>query len=164
MSRSPSKACFGIDPNRCSDSRQDDSLRVMAGALRTAKVHVCARQINPRSPGRHLLGDISQVTRFPRRCYANCAVVGRVFRLSLPDSSIFVGWRCPEAHSANLVVIRTPLSRHFHLAADFPGLRRSGSLSQIINQARSFPEQFPRHLFAAFLRLIDHLRPSAVPP
>ncbi len=28
---------------------------------------------------------------------------------------------------------------------DFPGLRRSGSWSQIINRAQDFPEQFPRH-------------------
>ena len=33
----------------------------------------------------------------------------------------------------------------FHLAVDFPGLRRSGSWSQINNQAQDFPEQFPRH-------------------
>ena len=49
------------------------------------------------------------------------------FPLSLPDSSIFVGWRCPEAHSANSVVIQTHLSRRFYLTVDFPGLRRSGS-------------------------------------
>ncbi len=70
----------------------------------------------------------------------NCAVVGKVFRLSLPDSSIFVGWRCPEAHSANFIVIQTHLSRRFYLAVDFLGLRRSGSWSQIINQAQDFPE------------------------
>ena len=28
------------------------------------------------------------------------------FRLNLPDSSIYVGWRYPEAHSANFVVIQ----------------------------------------------------------
>ncbi len=41
--------------------------------------------------------------------------------------------------------IQTHPSCRFHLAVDFPGLRRSGSWSQIINQAQDFPEQFPRH-------------------
>ncbi len=40
-----------------------------------------------------------------------------------------------------MVIIDIPL----HLAVDFPGLRRSGSWSQIINQAQNFPEQFSRH-------------------
>jgi hypothetical protein len=30
-------------------------------------------------------------------------------------------------------------------AIDSLGLRRNGSSSQVINQARNFPEQFPRH-------------------
>ncbi len=38
----------------------------------------------------------------------------------------------------------TPLLS-FSLAVDFPGLRRSGSWSQIINRDQDFPEQFPRH-------------------
>ncbi len=50
-----------------------------------------------------------------------------------------------EAHSADFVVIQTHPSCRFHLAVDVPGLRRSGSWSQIINQAQDFPEQFPRH-------------------
>ncbi len=33
----------------------------------------------------------------------------------------------------------------FIWAADFLGLRRSGSSSQIIDQAQDFPEQFLRH-------------------
>ncbi len=53
----------------------------------------------------------------------------KVFRLNLPDSSIFVIWRCPEAHSAIFVVIQTHLSRRFYHAVDFLGLRRSGSSS-----------------------------------
>ncbi len=52
---------------------------------------------------------------------------------------------CLGCHSANFVVIQTHLSRRFYLAADSLGLRRSGSSSQIINQAQDFPEQFPRH-------------------
>ena len=63
-----------------------------------------------------------------------------LFRLSLPDSSILVIWPCSEAHLANFVVIQTHLSRCFYLAVDFLGLRRSGSSSQIINQAKDFPE------------------------
>ncbi len=41
------------------------------------------------------------------------------FLLSLPDRSIFVGWRCPEAHSANLIVIQAYLSRTFHITVDY---------------------------------------------
>jgi hypothetical protein len=42
---------------------------------------------------------------------------------------------------------RPPFGRHsvIFLAIDFPGLRRSGSSSQIINHAQDFPQQFPRH-------------------
>ncbi len=61
-----------------------------------------------------------------------------------PDFSVFL---CPEGHLPIFSVIRTHLSRRFLLAVDFPGLRRSGSWSQIINQARDFPEQFPRHRY-----------------
>ncbi len=50
-----------------------------------------------------------------------------------------------EGHSVIFLVIQTHLSCRFLLAVDFPGLRRSGSWSQIINQAQDFPEQFPRH-------------------
>ncbi len=50
-----------------------------------------------------------------------------------------------EGHSANYFVIRTHPSCRFLLAVDVPGLRRSGSSSQVINQAQDFPEQFPRH-------------------
>jgi len=39
-----------------------------------------------------------------------------------------------------------PLCR-FHLAVDFPGLRRSGSWSQIIDQAQDFSEQIRRHRY-----------------
>ncbi len=31
------------------------------------------------------------------------------------------------------------------MAVDFPGLRRSGSWSQVIDQTQDYPEQFPRH-------------------
>ena len=64
------------------------------------------------------------------------------------DSPILVSWRCPEAHSARFFAIQTHLSRTFHIAVDSPGLRRSGSWSQIINQAQDFPEQilWHRHL------------------
>ena len=46
---------------------------------------------------------------------------------------------------ANFVVIQTHPSVDFCVAVDFLGLRRSGSWSQIINQAQDIPEQFPRH-------------------
>ncbi len=41
--------------------------------------------------------------------------------------------------------IQTHPSCRFLLTVDFLGLRRSGSWSQIINQAQDFPEQFLRH-------------------
>ena len=50
-----------------------------------------------------------------------------------------------EGHSVIFLVIQTHLSCRFLLAVDSLGLRRSGSWSQIINQAQDFPEQFPRH-------------------
>ncbi len=50
-----------------------------------------------------------------------------------------------EGHSGIFLVIQAHLSCRFLPAVDFPGLRRSGSWSQIINQAQDFPEQFPRH-------------------
>ncbi len=50
-----------------------------------------------------------------------------------------------EGHLPIFSVIQTHPSCRFHLAVDFPGLRRSGSWSQIINQTRDFPEQLPRH-------------------
>ena len=37
------------------------------------------------------------------------------------------------------------LRRRFYLAVDFLGLRRSGSWSQIVDQAQDFLEQVPRH-------------------
>ncbi len=40
-----------------------------------------------------------------------------------------------------MVIIDIPL----HLAVEFPGLRRNGSSSQIINQAQDFLEQASRH-------------------
>ena len=50
-----------------------------------------------------------------------------------------------EGHLPRFPAIQTHLSCRFHLAVDVPGLRRSGSWSQIIDQAQDFPEQFPRH-------------------
>jgi hypothetical protein len=47
---------------------------------------------------------------------------------------------CSEAYLANFVAIQTHLSRHFILAIDFPGLRRSGSWLQIFNQPQEFPK------------------------
>ena len=55
----------------------------------------------------------------------------------------------------------TPLLS-FYLAVDVPGLRRSWSWSQIIDQAQDFPEQFPRHRHLGQLEgdvaaMADHL-------
>jgi hypothetical protein len=45
-----------------------------------------------------------------------------------------------EDHSVIFLAIQTHPSCRFHLAVDFLGLSRSGSWSQIINQAQDFPE------------------------
>ncbi len=48
-----------------------------------------------------------------------------------------------EGHLPVFTAIQTHPSCRFHLAVDFPGLRRSGFWSQIINQAQDFPKQVP---------------------
>ncbi len=68
-----------------------------------------------------------------------------------------------EGHSAIFLAIQTHLTCRFHLVIDFLGLRRSGSWSQIINQAQDFPEQFPRHRHLGQLErdvpaMADHFR------
>jgi hypothetical protein len=50
-----------------------------------------------------------------------------------------------ERPFAQIFTIQTHPSRCFHLAADFPGLLRNGSSSQIINQAQDFLEQASWH-------------------
>ena len=45
-----------------------------------------------------------------------------------------------EVHLANFVVIRTHLSRHFHRAVNYPGLRRNESSPKIIDQFQDFLE------------------------
>ncbi len=50
-----------------------------------------------------------------------------------------------EAHLASFPAIQTHPSCRFRLAVDVPGLRRSGSWSQLINQAQDLPEQLPLH-------------------
>ena len=50
-----------------------------------------------------------------------------------------------EDHSVIFLAIQTHLSCRFLLAVDSLGLPRSGSWSQIINQAQDFAEQFLRH-------------------
>ena len=52
---------------------------------------------------------------------------------------------CSEAHSANFVVIQTHPSHRLYLAVDVPGLGWSGPWPRIIDQARDFPKQVPRH-------------------
>jgi hypothetical protein len=65
--------------------------------------------------------------------------------LRLPDSHDLVIEPSLEAHLTNFAVIRTHLSCHFHRAVDVPGLRRSGSSSQVINQGQDFLEQRSWH-------------------
>ncbi len=68
-----------------------------------------------------------------------------VFLRSLPDSPFVIDWQCSEVLSTQFFAIQTHLSHRFYLAMDFPGLRRNGSSSQIIDQAQDIPEQAPRH-------------------
>ncbi len=49
-----------------------------------------------------------------------------------------------EGYLPRFSAIQTHPSCHFHLAVDVPGLRRSGSSSQIINQAQDVGEQASR--------------------
>ncbi len=67
-----------------------------------------------------------------------------------------------DGHLPIFSVIHTHPSCRFHLAVDFPGLRRSGSWSQILDQAQDCPEQFPRHRHLGQLErdvpaMADHL-------
>ncbi len=80
-----------------------------------------------------------------RTCHSTAK--GTAFPQQPSDRLILVIWPCLEAHSANFLVIQTHLFRHFHLAVDFLGLGRSGSSSQIINQAQDFLEQASRHRY-----------------
>ncbi len=50
-----------------------------------------------------------------------------------------------EGHLPRFSAIQTHPFCRFHLAVDFPGLRRSGSSSQIIDQAQDFPERLSWH-------------------
>ncbi len=50
-----------------------------------------------------------------------------------------------EGHLPIFSAIQTHPSCRFLPAVDFPGLRRSGSSPEIIDQAQDFPEQFSRH-------------------
>ena len=50
-----------------------------------------------------------------------------------------------EGHSVIFLAVQTHLPCRFLLAVDSLGLRRSGSSSQIINQAQDILEQAPRH-------------------
>ena len=94
---------------------------------------VCGRQ--------EILSDISQMAFKSMRSYPKCAALVMDFPPQLSDSLILVSWSCPEGHVPIIPVIQAYLSRTFHLAVDFLGLRRNRSWSQIINQAQDFLEQ-----------------------
>ena len=51
----------------------------------------------------------------------------------------------PEHHLPSFSPFRQTPPVVYTWAVDFPGLRRHGSSSQIIDQAQDFPEQFLRH-------------------
>ena len=66
---------------------------------------------------------------------------GTVSPMQPSDGMILVIGPRLEGHSVIFLAIQTHLSCRFLLAVDSLGLRRSGSSSQIINQAQDFPEQ-----------------------
>ena len=70
---------------------------------------------------------------------------GTVSPMQPSDGMILVIGPRLEGHSVIFLAIQTHLSCRFLLAVDSLGLSRSGSSSQIINQAQDFPEQVPRH-------------------
>ena len=70
---------------------------------------------------------------------------GTVSPMQPSDGMILVIGPRLEGHSVIFLASQTHLSCRFLLAVDSLGLRRSGSSSQIINQAQDFPEQVPRH-------------------
>ncbi len=83
---------------------------------------------------------------FPR-CHPNSwkpyhrpAAKGTVSPLQPSDGLILAIGPRLEGHSVIFLAIQTHPSCRFHLVVDFPGLRRSGSWSQTINQAQDFPE------------------------
>ena len=53
---------------------------------------------------------------------------------------ILVIWSCSKVHSANFLVIKTHLFRHFYLAVDFLGLRRSGPVCSF----KAYPNNWRR--------------------
>ena len=70
---------------------------------------------------------------------------GTASPLQPSDGMILVIGPRLEGHLVVSLAIQTHLSCRNLLAVDSLGLRRSGSSSQIINQAQDFLEQSPRH-------------------
>ena len=92
-----------------------------------------------------ILTDIPQMIPNFIIIYHRSSAKGAVSPLQPSDCQILAIGPRPEGHLTRYSAIQTDLSCRFHLAVDFPGLRRSGSSPQIIDQAQDFPEQFPRH-------------------
>ncbi len=67
-------------------------------------------------------------------------VKGNPSPLQPSDGLILVSGLRLKGHSVIFLAIQTHLSCRFLLAVDFPGLRRSGSWSHIINQAQDVGE------------------------
>ncbi len=72
---------------------------------------------------------------------------GNRIPLQPSDGMILVIGPRLEGHSVTFLAIQIHLSCRFLLAVNSLGLRRSGSSSQIINQAQDFLEQAPRHRY-----------------
>ncbi len=85
-------------------------------------------------------GKLSELTVHPEKIVSG----GENSSAAASDGPILeIGPRL-QGHLPNFSVIQTHPSCRFHLAVDCPGLRRSGSRSQIINQAQDFLEQASR--------------------
>ena len=112
--------------------------------------------------GQAPLTDIAQMTSRFAEIIPRTTVEGTVSPLQPSDGLILEISPRLEAHLPSFSAIQTHSSCRFHLAVDVPGLRRSGSWSQIIDQAQDFPEQFPRHRHLGQLErdvaaMADHL-------
>ena len=117
--------------------------------------------------GQAPLTDIAQMTSRFAEIIPRTTVEGTVSPLQPSDGLILEISPRLEAHLPSFSAIQTHSSCRFHLAVDVPGLRRSGSWSQIIDQAQDFPEQFPRHRHLGQLErdvaaMADHLGTDVV--
>ena len=122
-----------------------------ASRWRSKIIFYAMRPARKRHKTRHILAIDIYIPTFPIyhpnswKSYHFPTAKGTVSPMQPSDGMILVIGPRLEGHSVIFLAIQTHLSCRFLLAVDSLGLRRSGSSSQIINQAQDFPEQVPRH-------------------